>query len=242
MSTSDVMTWSPGRRSVPRYGRSIQWIPSEEYHNAADSPFPLIDEPAANTPSGVDRMSLTTAPGSWLTTLSAPFSSCHCWPSVEYHTVALPSTVPAANKPERSGRHGVHHGTALVGAAPGTGHRRPGCPAREERLARGATPRRRPSWWRLSQPSRPRPDGFPSRWLRRRSRSPLRSGVGRAVLAHLVALGDVHTVATARPPVLNWVPAISQSPLAPGATTADKGAGSRPRQGRSARPRSLCQL
>jgi hypothetical protein len=41
-------------------------------------------------------------------------------------------------------------------------------------------------------------------------------------LDHLVALGDVHTVATAGPPALNCVPAISQSALAPGTTTADK--------------------
>jgi hypothetical protein len=47
-------------------------------------------------------------------------------------------------------------------------------------------------------------------------------GAGSAVLDQRVALGDVHTVATAGPPALNCVPAMSQSPLAPGATTADK--------------------
>src|SRR5208282_3813973 len=47
-------------------------------------------------------------------------------------------------------------------------------------------------------------------------------GVGSAVLDHRVALGEVHTVATSGPPSLNCVPAMSQSPLAPGATTADR--------------------
>ena len=47
-------------------------------------------------------------------------------------------------------------------------------------------------------------------------------GVGSAVLDHRVALGEVHTVATAGAAESNCVPAMSQSPLAPGATIADK--------------------
>src|ERR1700722_8280834 len=44
-------------------------------------------------------MSLTVASDAWLITLSAPLRSCQWLASVEYHMVALPSTVPAANRP-----------------------------------------------------------------------------------------------------------------------------------------------
>src|ERR1700691_3531565 len=98
MSRTEVMTWSPLPKKVLTALRTVdQWMPSEEYHSAAESLLPLTDDPDAKTPFGVDRMSLTTAPGSWLMTLLAPVSSCHCWPSVEDHTVARPLTVPPAN-------------------------------------------------------------------------------------------------------------------------------------------------
>src|SRR5580704_17758869 len=77
MSRTEVMTWSPLPKNVLTALRTVnQWIPSEEYHNAADSLLPLTDDPAAKTPLGVDRMSLTTAPGSLSMTLLAPVSSC----------------------------------------------------------------------------------------------------------------------------------------------------------------------
>ena len=100
MLTSDVMTWSPSGKGEVTLSRTVaQWIPSEEYQSAADNPVPVVSDPPANTPAGVDKMSLTTAPEDWLTTLSAPLKSCQCWASVEYHMLALPPTVPAANRP-----------------------------------------------------------------------------------------------------------------------------------------------
>ena len=136
--------------------------------------------------------------------------------------VARPSTVPPANRPERARRHRVHHRSTLVGAG------RRGVEDGVVRYREGKvgpawpTPIQRPSCLAPVPASRPRLHGCPSRWPRRRRRSLAPVGVGSAVLDHRVALGEVHTVATDGPDVLNCVPAISQSPLAPGATTADK--------------------
>jgi len=66
-------------------------------------------------------------------------------------------------------------------------------------------------------------------------------GAGKTVFDQVAAFGDVHTVATAVPPALNWVPEISQIPLAPGATTADRVL-VLPPPSANARPWSRCQL
>ncbi len=216
------MTWSPLPRKVLTALRTVdQWMPSEEYHNAADSLLPLTDEPAANTPFGVDRMSLTTAPGSRLMTLVAPFSACHCSPLVEYHTVARPFTVPPAKSPRAPAatvlitapaRSAVEAGASKTGLS---GIGRKGCPGPSEshtpaRML-GPVPAEPTTTSRLPQSVAA---------LAAEELSPV--GAASAVFDQRVALGDVHTVARAVPPAVNCVPAMSQSPLAPGATTADK--------------------
>ncbi len=92
--------WSPPTEdALTGLWTAVQWMPSEEYHKAATSRLPSVYEPPAKTPAAVDTMSLTTAPGSWSITLSAPLKSCQRWPSVEYHMEASPLIVPAANSP-----------------------------------------------------------------------------------------------------------------------------------------------
>ncbi len=50
---------------------------------------------------------------------------------------------------------------------------------------------------------------------------PLPVGDGNTVRDQVVAFGEVHTVASALPVALSWVPAMSQTPPASGATKAD---------------------
>jgi len=66
-------------------------------------------------------------------------------------------------------------------------------------------------------------------------------GVGRLAFDQVVASGEVQTVATDAPAAVNWVPAISHFPPAPGATTLDRVEVSPPPSPRAA-PVSLCQL
>ena len=41
MPTSEVMTWSPSPKAEVTLSRTVvQWMPSEEYHRAADKPVP----------------------------------------------------------------------------------------------------------------------------------------------------------------------------------------------------------
>ena len=217
------MTWSPLPKKVLTALRTVdQWMPSEEYHSAADSLLPLTDDPHAKTPFGVDRMSLTTAPG---VVVDDAVGAGQLLPLLAVGRVPHGRTAvdgAPCEQPESARRHGVHHRSTLVGAEVGasktglSGIGRKGWPGFLRHPYRG------PHGSGRCQPSPPPLHGFPSPSPRSAAAEPSPVGVGRAVLDHRVALGDVHTVATAGPPALNCVPAMSQSALAPGATTADK--------------------
>ena len=223
MFTSEVMTWSPAPKKMgPGPCTVPQWIPSDEYHKAADRRLPLTDEPAANTPSGVDRMSLMTAPGSPSMTLSAPGRASHCSPSVEYQTVAFPSRLPAANRPSApaaklsmaapvSAPDVAEEGGSNAGLSAMATKGWPGARLIHTAARCAAPPPTEPTTTSRS----------PQSTTASASSEPIPPGEGNTVLDQVRASGELQTVASAGPPVLNWVPAINHCPRWPGCTTSD---------------------